>query len=239
MEKLSKAYSKATRELDALVKETRQTHHDQVEKYEAAAEEASKWNRDVSEFDYQVKAAQANARANFNNVKSETFRVVSGAWDDFERKAAAIRAELAASVSEADTMRAADIDQGALALLGSGLMRAKDYAQMAKDYGENAAILALLRQSATKYADGLTAIDGGRGNAEEIYAVRRIVENAKTSGAEELQAFDNLLTSATTLAGRTIGGFRQTMQLYQKTGLDRWEELAGDLIGGSDEADDE
>ena len=110
---------------------------------------------------------------------------------------------------------------------------------MARDYGENAAVLALLRQSATKYAEGLTAIDGGRGNAEEIYAVRRIVENAKTSGAEELQAFDNLLTCATTLAGRTTGGFRQTMQLYQKTGLDRWEELAGDLIGGSDEADDE
>ncbi len=235
MKKLSEAYSAATRELDALVKRTRTTHHDQVEKYEAAAEEASKWSRPISEYDYPGRAAQARAKADFEECKSETFSTVTDAWDTFDRQAAKIRLELANAAAEASVLRAADVDEKAVALLNSGVMTAKDYARMAQDYSENPAVLALLRAAAEKYCDSL---DESEGNAREIYDTRHIVESARTDGEEELAAFDNLLTAANNLSGRVEGGFPHTAQIYEKTALDGWEQLLGEMGVSFDDPED-
>ena len=232
MKKLSEAYSKATRELDALVKETRQTHHDQVEKYEAAAEEASKWSRPVSEYDYQGRAAQARAKADFEECKSKTFSAVTDAWDNFDRQAAKIRLELSNDLSEAAVLRAADVDERAVALLNSGLMKSRDYAQMAQDYSECPAVLALMRAAAERYCDSLDE----EGNARELYATRHIVESVRADGKNELEAFDNLLTAAKDLAGRVEGGFARTAQLYKKTSLDAWESVTNGLISAEDDS---
>ena len=232
MKKLSEAYSKATRELDALVKETRQTHHDQVEKYEAAAEEASKWNRPISEYDYPGRAAQARAKADFEECKSKTFSAVTDAWDNFDRQAAKIRFELSNDMSEAAVLRAADVDERAVALLNSGLMKSRDYAQMAQDFIECPAVLALMRAAAERYCDSLDE----EGNARELYATRHIIENVRTDGKNELEAFDNLLTAANDLAGRVEGGFARTAQLYEKTGLDAWESVTNGLISAEDDS---
>lgn len=234
MKKTAEAYNRATCALDALVKATRQTHHDQVDKYAAAQKNAIRWNYPISDVNYQAKSAQANARNEFYNVKSETFRVVTGAWDDFTRKATAIRSELEEDLSEAGVMRAKDIDQGALALLNSGVMRARDYQRMAEDYADNPAILALLRQSANKYADSLSSkpqISQNKGDTKEIALARHIAESAKTSGEKELQAFDDLLEVARSLAGLTTGGLRHNSQVYEKTALDKWEEITAGRIG--------
>lgn len=233
MKKLSEAYSKATRELDALVKRTRQTHHDQVEKYEAAAEEASKWNRPISEYDYPGRAAQARAKADFEECKSKTFSAVTDAWDNFDRQAAKIRLELSNDLSEAAVLRAADVDEKAVALLNSGLMKSRDYAQMAQDYSECPAVLALLRAAAEKYCDSL---DDSEGNARELYDTRHIVESVKTDGKSEMEAFDNLLTAAKDLAGRVEGGFARIAQVYEKTSLNAWESVTNGLISAGDDS---
>ena len=237
MKKTTEAYNRATCALDALVKATRQIHHDQVDKYAAAQKNAIRWDYPISDVDYQAKSAQALARNEFKNVKSETFRVVTGAWDDFTRKAAAIRSELEEDLSEAGVMRAKDIDQGALALLNSGVMRARDYQRMAEDYADNPAILALLRQGANKYADSLSSkpqISQNKGDAKEIALARHIAESVKTSGEKELRAFDDLLSTATSLAGVVTGGFRHGKDVYEKTALDRWEEVTAGCIGSEE-----
>lgn len=229
MNKLSKAYNRATCEIDALVRKTRRVHHDAVDALEAARAENSKWNRPVPEFDYQGRANQANARANYENAKKECFRTVTQAWDAFDVEAKRIRAELAAAVAEASTLNAKDVDANAIALLNSGLMTARDYAQMAKDFAENSTVLSLLRASATRYCDNLR--DGGQGNATEIVNTRHVIETAKTSGEMELTAFDNLLEGVRSLAGRTTGGFREAARVYNKTALDSWGVLSAGLIG--------
>ncbi len=188
MNKLSKAYNRATCELDALVRKTRAVHHSAVDELEAAAAENSKWNRPIPEYDYQGRAAQATARAVYEGKKKDCFRTVTGAWDSFDSKTKEIRAELASAVAEASTLNAKDVDANAVTLLNSGLMTARDYAQMAKDYAENSTVLSLLRASATKYCDGLRD-DGGQGNATEIVNTRHVIETAKTSGEMELTAF--------------------------------------------------
>lgn len=231
MNRLSKAYNRATCEIDALVRKTRRVHHDAVDALEAARAENSKWNRPVPEFDYQGRANQANARANYENAKKECFRTVTQAWDAFDVEAKRIRAELAAAVAEASTLNAKDVDANAIALLNSGLMTARDYAQMAKDYAENATVLSLMRESADKYASRLHDDFQGVGHADEINAVRRVIETAKTSGEMELTAFDNLLEGARSLAGRTTGGFREAARVYNKTALDSWGVLTAGLIG--------
>ena len=229
MNKLSKAYNHATAELDALVRKTRAIHHGAVDELEAAAAENSKWNRPVPEYDYQGRAAQATARAVYEGKKKDCFRTVTGAWDSFDMQAKEIRAELAAAVADASTLNAGDFDANAVALLNSGLMTAKDYQRMAKDYAENSTVLSLLRQSATRYCDSLR--DGGQGNATEIVNTRHVIETAKTSGEMELTAFDNLLEGARSLAGRVPGGFRETSRVYSKTALDSWGVLSAGLIG--------
>ena len=178
MNKLSKAYNHATAELDALVRETRRIHHEAVDALEAARAENSKWSRPIPEFDYKGKAAQAQARANFDGAKKSCFATVTAAWDSFDQEAAAIRAKLVDALADAGIMRAADLDPRAVALLDSGLMTSRDYAQMARDYSENSAILSKLRQSAARYADSLHDEFGGEGKANEIYAVRHVIESA-------------------------------------------------------------
>lgn len=230
MNKLSKAYNRATCELDALVRKTRAIHHGAVDELEAAAAENSKWNRPIPEYDYQGRAAQATARAVYEGKKKDCFRTVTGAWDSFDMQAKEIRAELAAAVADASTLNAKDVDANAVTLLNSGLMTAKDYQRMARDYAENSTVLSLLRASATKYCDGLRD-DGGQGNATEIVNTRHVIETAKTSGEMELTAFDNLLEGARSLAGRVPGGFRETSRVFSKTALDSWGVLSAGLIG--------
>ena len=239
MNKTSKAYNRATRELDALVRKTRETHHAAVDRYEMAEKEVVKWNAPVSVFDLTATAAQANARAAFQDCKSQTFHDVSAAWDSFDQQAKAIRAELAEAVSEASVLRAADVDEKAVILLNSGLMQSRDYQRMVQDYAQNPAILSILRQAAEKYCNALNDSDNMSSNANEIYAMRHIIETAKTSGERELQAFDRLLTTVSDLAGRTTGGFRRTAQLYQKTALTDWESVSAGLIGNDEGGEDE
>ena len=237
MKNLSKAYNHATAELDALVRETRRIHHEAVDALEQAEAENSKWNRPVNDLDYQAKAAQAAARANYEAAKKNCFRSVTGAWDDYDLKAKAIRAELVNAIADASVKKAAGIDQNAIALLGSGLMTGRDYEQMAKDYAENPTVLSLMRESAEKYADRLHDDFRGVGHADEINAVRRVIESAKTSGERELESFDNLVTAARNLGGRPVGGFREADRVYAKTALDSWGTLTAGLIGNEDESE--
>lgn len=226
MKKINTAYSKAVRSLDLLVKRTREKHNEAVDQFEAATAENTKWSRPISEYDYPGRAAQARAKAVFEECKSKTFSAVTDAWDNFDRQAAKIRLELSNDLSEAAVLRAADVDERAVALLNSGLMKSRDYAQMAQDYSECSAVLALLRAAAEKYCDSLD----DEGDAHELYDTRHIVESVKTDGKSELEAFDNLLTAAKDLAGRVEGGFARTAQVYERTGLDAWESVTDGLI---------
>lgn len=236
MKNVSKAYNHASAQLDALVRETRRIHHEAVDALEQAEAERSKWSRPINDVDSQAKAAQAVAMANYDAAKKNCFRSVTGAWDDYDLKAKAIRAELVNAIADASVKKAADLDPNAVALLNSGTMSASDYEQMAADYAENSTVLSLMRESAEKYASRLHDDFQGAGHADEINAVRRVIENAKTSGERELEAFDDLLTIAQSLSGRTTGGFSGG-RVYGKTSLDAWEETTAGCIGTEDDAD--
>lgn len=175
--------------------------------------------------------------ANYDAAKKNCFRSVTGAWSDYDLKAKAIRAQLANAIADADTKKAADLDPNAVALLDSGLMSARDFEQMAKDYAENPTVLSLMRESADKYASRLHDDFRGVGHADEINAVRRVIESAKTSGERELEAFDDLLTIVQSLSGRTTGGFSGG-RVYSKTALDAWEEITAGCIGTEADAGD-
>ena len=231
MNRTSKAYNRAARQLDEVVKKTREAHHAAAERYAAAEEKNIEWSRAVPEFDLKGRAAQANAKADFQEIKSKTFRDVSGAWDAFDMQVKKIRAELADAVGEASVLKAADVDEKAVILLNSGLMQSRDYRQMVQDYAENPAVLSILRQAAEKYVSGLHSSDNMGDNANEIVEMRRVIESAAADGQRELQAFDALVTTVSDLAGRTTGGFRRTAQLYQKTALTDWETVSAGLIG--------
>jgi hypothetical protein len=234
MKKTKEAYNKAVQALDLLVKQTRKAHDEAADRFEKVTAENTKWSRPVSEYDLPAKAAQAKAKADFEQCKSETFSTVIDAWDAFDRKAAEVRRALANDLSEAAVLRAADVDEKAVALLNSGLMKSRDFAQMAQDYSECPAVLALLRAAAEKYCD---SIDESEGNARELYDTRHIVESVRTDGGKELEAFDNLLTAAKDLAGRVEGGFARTAQVYEKpTGLDAWESVTNGLISTEDDS---
>ena len=235
MKKTKEAYNKAVQALDLLVKQTRKAHDEAVDRFDAAKAENIKWSRPISEYDYQGRAAQARAKADFEECKSGTFITVTDTWDAFDRKAAEIRRELFNDISDASILRAADVDEKAVALLNSGLMKSRDYAQMAQDYSECPAVLALLRVAAEKYCDSL---DESEGNTRELYDTRHIVESVKTDGENELDAFDNLLTAAKDLAGRVEGGFARTAQVYEKTGLDAWESVTNGLISAEDDSEE-
>lgn len=233
MKKINTAYNKAVRSLDLLVKRTREKHNEAVDQFEAATAENTKWSRPISEYDYPGRAAQARAKADFEECKSKTFSAVTDAWDNFDRQAAKIRLELSNDLSEAAVLRAADVDERAVALLNSGLMKSRDYAQMALDYSECPAVLALMRAAAERYCDSL---DESEGNARELYDTRHIVESVRADGKNELEAFDNLLTAARDLAGRVEGGFARTAQLYEKTALGAWESVTNGLISAEDDS---
>ena len=140
MKKTKEAYNKAVQALDLLVKQTRKAHDEAVERFEKVTAENTKWSRPISEYDYQGRAAQARAKADFEECKSGTFITVTDTWDAFDRKAAEIRRELFNDISDASILRAADVDEKAVALLNSGLMKSQDYAQMAQDYSECPAV---------------------------------------------------------------------------------------------------
>ena len=80
MKKTKEAYNKALQSLDLLVMQTRKAHDEAVDRFDAAKAENIKWSRPVSEYDYPGRAAQARAKADFEECKSETFSTVTDEW---------------------------------------------------------------------------------------------------------------------------------------------------------------
>lgn len=227
MEKSELAYRGAVRKLDAAVKRARELHEAEIRKLEAAKKNLDKYppSRDAMQA-----ARRQIAQGELDEVKNGFRHTVERIYADCDATIAAARRELVEALGEADTYRSSDVDAGALALIQSHVMRPKDLAQMAADFSENAAILALLRQEAKRQWEAATAPEEAATRAE----LMRIIENAQTTGERYLKCFDNLTQGAHTLSGRNnYGDFTSSDRLFFNS-LSAWETLTDGLIPGDD-----
>ena len=227
MEKSELAYRGAVRKLDAAVKRARELHKAEIQKLDSAKRNLDSYppSRDAMQA-----ARRQIAQGELDQVKSGFRHAVEQIYIDFDMTVAAARRELVKALGEADTYKAKDVDAGALALIQSHVMRPKDLAQMAEDFSENAAVLALVRQEAKRQWEAATAPEEAATRVE----LARIIENAKTTGERFLKGFDDLNQGAHTLSGRNgYGDFTSSDRLLF-TSLDGWEALVDGLIPGDD-----
>ena len=121
MERADKAYREAIEELDAAVKSARRKHKEVTGRLSAAQDKVAKC-RNLSDIDTVQRLQKEAAKLELDKIKSEIRPQISTIWNDFDTKAAQIRRELEATLEEADTYRASDMDMAAVALLNSGTM---------------------------------------------------------------------------------------------------------------------
>jgi len=205
-----KFYLDAEQRIDAAFKKARQSHKMAVKKYEDA--------KNTMESTKNTSQAE-EAKAAYYAARDAVYPSADKAWMEYDKTVRDIRAELVTALEDADTYRAKDIDQEAITLLNAGTMRTKDYVQMAKDYAENPAVLAILRQKAKAAADSM-----GADQADDRSTLYNLVNDAKTEGEQFLEAFDAINSTAHTFAGRTPDGdFMSPDRIYNPTSLDIWE----------------
>lgn len=208
MEKINRAYMEALLSLDRLVRGTAAEHKKIADEFDEAKEAWTSTPKNVPSWDHVGHSRKALAEARFHELDSSIQGRIEKIWSGFDGEKRRIRQQLAHAIAEAETLDAGGIDQAAISLLNSGLMKSGDYARMAEQYSENPTVLALLRQSAAKYADSVAAdtlMDESAATRERV-AVLNVVQNAKTGGQKTLESFDNWLSSVNTLACRDAHG---------------------------------
>ena len=229
MKASEKAYYEAIVTLDAAVRHARAKHKAAIDKYNAAGEKVEKY-RNIGSLDQQQQLKAERARLDFKEAAGIRRQEVDAAWAEYDGKIS--------QVGDCDVYRAQDVDQGALALISSGVMRAKDYSAMISDFAENPATLALIRQAAKKAADAMIDAQSGERAAERV-ALYDVCRRAKTDGALLLESFDNVKNSVNTLSGRDqYGNFRDPSYYSSIGGLQAWEQFSREILSGSEEADE-
>ncbi len=218
------AYLEAIGALDAQFRRARRLHKEAVANVEAARDKAQEARR-LPTYDTAQRLKREQAELEYKQANEGLRPAVEKIWNDYATSVRAIRADLLERLNMADTYRAADVDQAALALLQSNVMRPKDFRQMAQDYSENPAILAILRQTAKKTADAMSD-ETQYQERTELYA---IAHDAKTSGEVLLQGFDGLDTMARMFSGGSNGYFPDP---GYTSSLDAWEAATREIING-------
>lgn len=223
MEKSEKAYLAAVSALDAAVRHSRRLHKEVVGRLSAAQDKVAKC-RNLSDIDTVQRLQKEAAKLELDKIKSEIRPQISTIWNDFDTKAAQIRRELEATLEEADTYRASDMDMAAVALLNSGTMRLKDFQNMAAEFSENPTVLALLRKTAREAAEKMT--DQERG--QERGLLMDMANNARTDSEKLLKGYDDLTLIARMFSGRdSNGNFENGLS---GTSLDGWERATEGVI---------
>ena len=227
MQKTELAYRGAVRKLDAAVKRARELHEVEIQKLDAAKKNLDSYPPSQ---DAMQAARRQIAQGELDQVKNGFRPAVYQIYQEYDTTVAAARRELVEAMNAADTYKAKDIDAGALALIQSHVMRPKDLAQMAEDFSENAAVLALVRQEAKRQWEASTAPEEAATRAE----LMRIIENAQTTGERFLKGFDDLNQGAHTLSGRNNYGDFVSGDRLLFNSLSAWETLTAGLIPGDD-----
>lgn len=236
MKASEKAYYEAVGTLDAAVRHARSRHGAAIDKFEAARAKVEKY-RNIGSLDQRQQLEAERARLDYREAAGILRQEVIAAWAEYDGKISQARNELVKALGDCDVFRAQDVDQGALALISSGVMRAKDYSAMISDFSENPAVLALVRQAAKKAADAMIDAQSGERAAERV-ALYDVCRRAKTDGALLLESFDNVKNSVNTLSGRDqYGNFRDPSYYSSIGGLQAWEQFSREILSGSEEAD--
>ena len=110
-----------------------------------------------------------------------------------------------------------------MTLLQSGILRPGDYKAMAADFAENPTMLAMLRAEARKAADAMT----DESQAEIRAAFLSIADEAKSSGEQLLQGFDDLDHVAKMFSGQ-LDGWSYGPEYTDS--LDGWAEISAQYI---------
>lgn len=223
MKKESKrAYQSAINGLDAAFRRARREHKEIARKYEAAkraAEETSK----LSDFDAADRLKKERAAFEYRQAVEGLRPSVVKVWDEYNSTVRSLRDSLAAALEAADLYRPGDIDANAVTLLQSGILRPGDYKAMAADFAENPTMLAMLREEARKAADAMT----DESQAETRAAFLSIANEAKSSGEQLLQGFDDLDHVAKMFSGQ-LDGWSYGPEYTDS--LDGWAEISGQYV---------
>ena len=213
------AYQAAINGLDAAFRRARREHKEIAVRYEAAkraAEETSK----LSDFAAADRLKKEQAAFEYRQIKEELRPSVVKVWDEYNSTVRSLRDTLAATLETADLYRAGDVDPSALALLKSGILRPADFKAMAADFAENPTMLAMLRAEAGKAAAALTDDES---QAETRAVLLSIANEAKSSGEQLLQGFDDLDHVAKMFSGQ-LDGWSSGAEYTDS--LDGWGEIS-------------
>lgn len=216
------AYQAAVNSLDAAFRRARREHKKIAAKYEAAkraAEETSK----LSDFDAADRFKKERAAFEYRQIKEELRPSVVKVWDEYNSTVRSVRNNLVNALGTADLYRPGDIDTNAVTLLQSGILRPGDYKAMAADFAENPTMLAMLRAEARKAADAMT----DESQAETRAAFLSIANEAKSSGEQLLQGFDDLDHVAKMFSGQ-LDGWSYGPEYTDS--LDGWAEISAQYI---------
>lgn len=223
MKKESKrAYQVAINDLDAAFRRARREHKEIAAKYEAAkraAEETSK----LSDSDAADRLKKERAAFEYRQLKEELRPRVVKVWDEYNSTVRSVRNDLVNALGAADLYRAGDVDANSLALLRSGIMRPDDFRAMAADFAENPVMTALLRDAAQKAAENMA----DETQAETRAALLSIANEAKSSGEQLLQGFDDLDHVAKMFSGQLDGW---SCGPEYTDSLDGWAEISGQYV---------
>ena len=222
------AYLEAIGALDAQFRHARRLHKEAAANVENAREKAQEARR-LPTYDTAQRLKREQAELDYKLANEALRPAVEKIWSDYGQSIRTIRAQLMERLNMADVYKAADVDQAALALLQSGIMRPRDFQQMAEDFSENPAILAILRQTAKKVADGM-----GEEQYQERAELYAIARDAKTDGETLLQSFDDLDTMARMFSGGSNGYFPDP---GHTSSLDAWEAATREIINGNGQAE--
>lgn len=156
----------------------------------------------------QAEAAFAVAKDNF---KTNSRSIVV----DYENQVAKLRQELKAAVEAENLVDPAEIDNGAMALLNSGIMTAADFQHMAEQFKDNTTMRRLIGSYAGK------AEKERDGDRQEAAALRAIRDDLGRDGYSKIETFNSLADASIRYMGSSSPercDYAQKMQAHWEDG---------------------